>query len=101
VKDNITNVKQGWISYLESLETSLLEHLQRQKETVVANIQEEISGKKQIERCIVKQKDAFELVEQHESDKQAFLLAQTLKNRFIRCRRKNSNFNRKSKIFKF
>lgn len=79
VKDGITNLKQGWISYLESLEKSLLENLQRQKDKVVANIQKEIFEAKQIEQYIVKQKDAFEFVEKHGSDKQAFLLAQTLK----------------------
>jgi len=62
-KEKITSVKQRRISYLESLETSLLENVQRQKDKVVANIQEEISETKQIEQYIVKQKDAFEFVE--------------------------------------
>ena len=79
VKEKITNVKQGWISYLESLETTLLEILQRKKRNVKTNIQEEISETKQIEKYIVKQKGAFEFVEKHGSDKQAFLLAQTSK----------------------
>ena len=38
VKDRITHVKQGWISYLQSLETTLLENLQKQKDKVVANV---------------------------------------------------------------
>jgi flagellar motor component MotA len=42
VKEKITNVKQGWISYLESLEKSLLENIQGQKSKVVENIQKEI-----------------------------------------------------------
>ena len=46
VKDRITNTKQGWIRYLESLETSLLENEQRQKDNVIANLQEEISENK-------------------------------------------------------
>ena len=79
VKDKIFHLKQGWISYLESLETSLLEKVQRQKDKVVANIQKEIFEAKQIKEHIIKQKDAFEFVEKHGSDKQAFLLAQTSK----------------------
>jgi archaellum component FlaC len=75
VKEKITNVKQGWISYLESLEQSLLENVQGQKSKVVENIQKEIFETKQIEQYITNQKDAFEFVEKHRSDKQAFLLA--------------------------
>ena len=79
VKEKITSVKQGWISYLESLEKSLLENVQRQKDKVVANIKEEIFEAEQIKEHIIKQKYAFEFVEKHGSDKQAFLLAQTSK----------------------
>jgi hypothetical protein len=61
------------------LETSLLENVQRQKDKIVVKIQEEISETKQIEQCIIKQKDAFEFVDKHGADKQAFPLAQTLK----------------------
>ena len=61
------------------LETSLLENVQRQKDKIVVKIQEEISETKQIEQCIIKQKDAFEFVDKHRADKQAFPLAQTLK----------------------
>jgi hypothetical protein len=74
-----THVKQGWISYLQSLETTLLENLQKQKDKVMANVQEEMLETKQIEEHIIKQKDTFEYVEKHGSDKQAFLLTQTLK----------------------
>jgi hypothetical protein len=49
--------KQGWIRYLESLETTLLDNVQRQKDNVIANIQEEISETKQIEEYIIKEKD--------------------------------------------
>jgi gas vesicle protein len=74
VKEKITNVKQGWISYLESLEKSLLENVQRQKDKVVANIQEDIFEAEQIKEHIIKQKYAFEFVGKHGSDKQAFTL---------------------------
>ena len=43
------------------------------------NVQEEIFEAKLIEEHIFKQKDAFQFVEKHGSDKQAFLLAQTSK----------------------
>ena len=76
VKDKIINVKQGWIRYLESVETTLLDNVQRQKNNVIANIQEEISETKQIEEYIIKEKDTF--VEKQGSDKQTFLPAQTL-----------------------
>jgi GTPase involved in cell partitioning and DNA repair len=59
VKDKIINVKQGWIRYLESVETTLLDNVQRQKNNVIANIQEEISETKQIEEYIIKEKDTF------------------------------------------
>ena len=75
VKEKITNVKQEWISYLESLEQSLLENVQGQKSKVVEKIQKEIFETKQIEQYITNQKDAYEFVEKHGSDKQAFLLA--------------------------
>jgi len=103
VKEKITNVKQGWISYLESLETSLLENVQRQKDKVVANVQEEIFETKQIEQYIVKQKDAFEFVEKHGSDKQAFLLAQTLKTDLSDVEEKIATLTEKAKYstFKF
>jgi archaellum component FlaC len=52
VKEKITNVKQGWISYLESLEKSLLENVLGQKSKVVENIQKEIFETKQIEQYI-------------------------------------------------
>ena len=45
----------------------------------MANANKEIFETKQIEEHITKLKDAFEFVEKHGSDKQAFLLAQTLK----------------------
>jgi hypothetical protein len=45
----------------------------------VTNIQEEIFETKLIEEHIFRQKDAFQFVEKHGSDKQAFLLNQTLK----------------------
>ena len=80
VKEKIFHVKQGWISYLESLATSLLENVQRQKEKAVTNIQKEIFETKQIKEHLTKLKDTFEFVEKHESDKQAFLLTQNLKN---------------------
>ena len=79
MKDRITNLKQGWISYLQSLETTLLENVQRLQDKAVTNIQEEIFETKLIEEHIFKQKDAFQFVEKHGSDKQSFLLAQTLK----------------------
>jgi uncharacterized coiled-coil DUF342 family protein len=79
VKDKITNAKQGWISYLESLEKFLFENVQGQKDKFASNAQEEIFETKQIEEHITKLKDTFEFVEKHGSDKQAFLLAQTLK----------------------
>jgi hypothetical protein len=79
VKDKIINAKQGWISYLESLEKTLLENVQGQKDKFVSNAQEEIFETKQIDEHITKLKDTFEFVEKHGSDKQAFLLTQTLK----------------------
>ena len=79
VKDKIINAKQGWISYLESLEKNLLENVQGQKDKFVSNAQKEIFETKQIEEHITKLKDTFEFVEKHGSDKQAFLLTQTLK----------------------
>jgi hypothetical protein len=57
VKDRITHVKQGWISYLQSLETTLLENLQKQKDKVVGNVQEEMLETKQIEEHTTKLKD--------------------------------------------
>ena len=45
----------------------------------MTNAQKEIFETKQIEEHITKLKDAFEFVEKHGSDKQAFLLTQTLK----------------------
>jgi hypothetical protein len=60
VKDRITHVKQGWISYLQSLETTLLENLQKQKDKVVANVQEEMLETKQIEEHTIKQKDVLD-----------------------------------------
>jgi len=80
VEEKITIATQRWISYLESLESSLLENVQRQKDIVVANVQEEIFETKQIKEHIIKLKDTFEFVEKHGSDKQTFLLAQTLKS---------------------
>jgi hypothetical protein len=44
-----------------------------------SNAQKEIFETKQIEEHITKLKDTFEFVEKHGSDKQAFLLARTLK----------------------
>jgi hypothetical protein len=79
MKNRITNLTQGWISYLQSLETTLLENVQRLQEKAVTNIQEEIFETKLIEEHIFRQKDAFQFVEKHGSDKQAFLLNQTLK----------------------
>jgi translation initiation factor 2B subunit (eIF-2B alpha/beta/delta family) len=49
VKDKIINAKQGWISYLESLEKTLLENVQGQKDKFVSNAQEEIFETKQID----------------------------------------------------
>jgi hypothetical protein len=79
VKEKITNAKQGWIIYLESLEKTLLENVQGQKDKFASNAQKEIFETKQIEEHITKLKDTFEFVEKHGSDKQAFLLSQTLK----------------------
>jgi translation initiation factor 2B subunit (eIF-2B alpha/beta/delta family) len=79
VKEKIINAKQGWISYLESLEETLLENVQGQKDKFVSNAQEEIFETNQIDEHITKLKDTFEFVEKHGSDKQAFLLTQTLK----------------------
>jgi hypothetical protein len=47
--------------------------------TCFKNIQKEIFETKQIEQYITNQKDAFEFAEKHGSDKQAFLLVETLK----------------------
>jgi hypothetical protein len=103
VKDRITHVKQRWISYLESLETTLLENLQKQKDKVVATVQEEMLETKQIEEHIIKQKDAFEFVEKHGSDKQAFLLTQTLKTDLSNVEEKVATLTEKAKYstFKF
>ena len=62
VKEKITNAIQGWISYLESLEKSLIKNAQRQIDTIIANAQKEIFETKQIEEYITKLKDAFEFV---------------------------------------
>jgi hypothetical protein len=103
VKEKITNVKQGWISYLESLEKSLLENVLGQKSKVVENIQKEIFETKQIEQYITNQKDAFEFVEKHGSDKQAFLLAETLKTDLSNIEEKIATLTEKTKYstFKF
>ena len=103
VKEKITNVKQEWISYLESLEQSLLENVQGQKSKVVENIQKEIFETKQIEQYITNQKDAFEFVEKHGSDKQAFLLAETLKTDLSDVEEKIATLTEKTKYstFKF
>ena len=39
VKEKITNAKQGWIIYLESLEKTLLENVQGQKDKFASNAQ--------------------------------------------------------------
>ena len=103
VKDKITHAKQGWISYLESLETTLLENIQRQKDKVVENVQKEMFETKQIEEHIIKQKDTFEYVEKHGSDKQAFLLSQTLKTDLSDIEEKIATLTEKAKYstFKF
>jgi sugar lactone lactonase YvrE len=103
VKDRITKVKQGWIRYLESIERTLLENVQRQKDKVVANVQEEMLETKLIEEHIIKQKDTFEFVEKHGSDKQAFLLAQTLKTELSDIEQKIATLTEKAKYstFKF
>ena len=103
VKDRITHIKQRWISYLQSLETTLLENLQKQKDKVVATVQEEMLETKQIEEHIIKQKDAFEFVEKHGSDKQAFLLTQTLKTDLSNVEEKVATLTEKAKYstFKF
>jgi hypothetical protein len=81
----LTNVKRGWIRYLESIERTLLENVQRQKDKVVANVQEEMLETKLIEEQIIKQKDTFEFVEKHGSDKQAFLLTFATTLSFCLC----------------
>ena len=103
VKDKITNAKQGWISYLESLEKSLFENVQGQKDKLASNAQEEIFEMKQIEEHITKLKDTFEFVEKHGSDKQAFLLAQTLKTDLSDIEEKIATLteNAKYSTFKF
>jgi hypothetical protein len=103
VKDRITNVKRGWIRYLESIERTLLENVQRQKDKVVANVQEEMLETKLIEEHIIKQKDTFEFVEKHGTDKQAFLLAQTLKTELSDIEQKIATLTEKAKYstFKF
>ena len=103
MKDRITNVKQWWISYLKSLEKSLIENLQRQKDNILANAQEEIFETKQIDKHITKLKDEFKFVEKHGSDKQAFLLAQALKTDLSDVEQKIETFTEKAhySTFKF
>jgi hypothetical protein len=103
VKEKITNAKQGWISYLESLEKSLFENVQGQKDKFASIAQEEIFETKQIEEHITKLKDTFEFVEKHGSDKQTFLLAQTLKTDLSDIEEKIATLteNAKYSTFKF
>jgi hypothetical protein len=101
VKEKIINAKQGWISYLKSLEKTLLENVQGQKDKFVSNVQKEIFETKQIEENITKLKDTFEFVEKHESDKQAFLLAQTLKADLSDIEEKIATLTEKAKYSTF
>jgi hypothetical protein len=103
VKEKITNAKQGWIIYLESLEKNLLENVQGQKDKFASNAQKEIFETKQIEEHIPKLKDTFEFVEKHGSDKQAFLLTQTLKADLSDIEEKIATLTEKAKYstFKF
>ena len=103
VKEKITNAKQGWIIYLESLEKTLLENVQGQKDKFASNAQKEIFETKQIEEHITKLKDTFEFVEKHGSDKQAFLLARTLKTDLSDIEEKIATLTEKAKYstFKF
>ena len=101
VKEKIINAKQGWISYLKSLEKTLLENVQGQKDKFVSNVQKEIFETKQIEENITKLKDTFEFVEKHESDKQAFLLAQTLKADLSDTEEKIATLTEKAKYSTF
>jgi hypothetical protein len=104
VKEKVKNAKQGWISYLESLEKSLIkQNAQRQTDTIMANAQKEIFETKQIEEHITKLKDTFEFVEKHGFDKQAFLLTQTLKTDLSDIEDKIATLTEKAKYstFKF
>jgi hypothetical protein len=103
VKEKITNAKQGWFSYLESLEKTLLENVQGQKDKFASNAQEEIFEAKQIEEHITKLKDTFEFVEKLGSDKQAFLLSQTLRTDLSNVEEKVGTLTEKAKYstFKF
>ena len=65
------------------------------------NIQEEIFEAKLIEEHIFKQKDAFQFVEKHGSDKQAFLLAQTLKTDLSDMEEKIATLTEKAKYSTF
>jgi hypothetical protein len=56
---------------------------------------------KQIEEHITKLKDAFEFVEKHGSDKQAFLLAQTLKTDLSNVEEKVATLTEKAKYSTF
>ena len=73
------------------------------KKTIRAKIQEEISETKQIEQCIIKQKDAFEFVDEHGADKQAFPLVQTLNADLSDVEEKIATLTEKAKnsTFKF
>jgi hypothetical protein len=82
---------------VKSIERTLLESVQRQKDKVVANVQEEMLETKLIEEHIIKQKDTFEFVEKHGSDKQAFLLAQTLKTELSDIEQKIATLTEKAK----
>lgn len=79
IKDTITEAKIKMVNYLDSLEESLHESLNCQKDQIISDMKESITEAKTIEEHANQQKHTFELVERHGSDKQAFLLVQTSK----------------------
>lgn len=79
IKDTITEAKIRMVNYLDSLEESLHESLNFQKDQIIFDMNESITVAKTIEEHANQQKHTFELVETHGSDKQAFLLVQTSK----------------------
>lgn len=79
IKDTITKAKIRMVNYLDSLEESLHESLNCQKDKIIFDMKESITEAKTIEEHANQQKHTFELVETHGSDKQAFLLVQTSK----------------------
>lgn len=68
------------IHNIKSLGTSLLEDMKLQKDKIVTNAKEMLSEIQNIEMITKEQKDTFDKVEKHGSEKQAFIAVHSCKS---------------------